>query len=96
MLPRSPAKLTQEKESILFICVQSVPAKWSSGIPPPRELLLQITTVIVKFTLFNLCTVFLKNNVTWTKKQQILVKIYSNDAEEYKENSVSFSLRAYP
>lgn len=38
VLPCSPAMLTQKKKSILFMHVQSVPAKWSPTIPLPREL----------------------------------------------------------
>lgn len=57
-----PAELTQRKELVLFICVWSVHAKWSSDIPQSRELFLQITTVygtvIVMFAFFNLCPSF--------------------------------------
>ena len=45
MLPCSPAELTQKQESILCICVRNVLAKWSSGIPQPGELFLEITAI---------------------------------------------------
>ena len=39
------AELTQKKESVVFICVCSALAKWSSDIAQVRELFLQIITV---------------------------------------------------
>ena len=45
MAPHPLAELTQKKESVVFICVCSALAKWSSDIAQVRELFLQITTV---------------------------------------------------
>lgn len=76
------AKITQEKKkSILFIYVQRVPGKCSSGIPQSRALFAK-SNINSKVCFLNLCVIFLKNHITWNKKQHMLVKTNANNAEE--------------